>query len=93
MLLLQKSPRRKKKFWRKDETELLIKCVDKIKGSELSVTKKQWKKMQKPCEQQKKKFTKMEKTVSQLNKKGAALEEIAGDIEDKYGIPENTSYS
>lgn len=29
MLLLQKSPRRKKKFWRKDETELLIKCVDK----------------------------------------------------------------
>ena len=29
MLLLEKSPRRKKKFWKKDETELLIKCVDK----------------------------------------------------------------
>ena len=29
MLLLQNTPRRKKKFWKKDETELLIKCVDK----------------------------------------------------------------
>jgi len=29
MLLLEKSPRRKKNFWKKDETELLIKCVDK----------------------------------------------------------------
>ena len=74
------------------ERQEWIKCFDKIKGSELSVTKKQWKKIKKPCEQQRKKFTKMEKTVTQLNKKGAALEEIAGDIEDTYGIPENAPY-
>jgi len=29
MLLLENSPRRKKNFWKKEETELLIKCVDK----------------------------------------------------------------
>ena len=74
------------------ERQEWIKCFDKIKGLELSVTKKQWTKMKKPCEQQRKKFIKMEKTVSQLNKKAIALEDIAGDIEDTYGIPENASY-
>ena len=67
-------------------------CISKIGHLELSVTKKQWAKMKKPCEQKRKKFTKMEKTVSQLNAKAVKLENIAGDIEDMYGIPEKAPY-
>lgn len=67
-------------------------CIHKIYDLELSVTKKEWAKMKKPCEQKRKKFTRMEKTVSQLNNKAIVLEEIAGDIEEMYGIPEKAPY-
>ena len=67
-------------------------CLGKINHLELTVTKKKWNQMQKPCNVIYKNNKKLEKQISQLAKKSDALERIAGDIEEMYGIPENASY-
>jgi predicted nucleic acid-binding Zn-ribbon protein len=67
------------------------KCYDSL-PSELSVTKKEWKKLEAPCKKIGKQMHKVEKDAKKLLEKSVKLEEKVGEIEHTYGIHENEPY-